>query len=113
MTLEMRALAPLSVVMLAWGCVDQGEASLPAGPMGAGPASGPPTAEGARVLARIAPPVDVVSTQGAIAAWPRIVPGVDAHAITSFDRAGGNDDGFNGTYSSLYEEGGEHVIFDA
>lgn len=67
------------------------------------------------VLPRIAPPVDVVSTDGAISEWARIVPGVEARAITSYDRGGGNDDGFGGTYSELYAtaNGDEHVIFDA
>jgi hypothetical protein len=63
-------------------------------------------------LAMIAPPFDVASTAAAIDAWPRIIPGVHARAITSFDRGGGNDDGFGGTYSTLYVENGEHVIFD-
>lgn len=66
-----------------------------------------------RPLAPIALPVDVVSTDGALAAWPRIVPGVEARAFTSYGRTGGNDDGFAGTWSELYEERGEHVIFDA
>lgn len=64
-------------------------------------------------LVRMAPPVDVVSTNGAIDQWARIVPGVEARAITSYDRSGGNDDGFGGTYSALYGDGDEHVIFDA
>lgn len=69
--------------------------------------------EPAPALPRTAPPVDVVSTDGAISEWARIVPGVEARAITSYDRGGGNDDGFGGTYSELYANGDEHVIFDA
>ncbi len=38
---------------------------------------------------------------------------VQAHYVSSYDRSGGNDDGFDGTYSALYvDERGEHVIFD-
>lgn len=67
-----------------------------------------------RPLSRIAPPVDVVGTDSAIAQWPRIVPGVEARAVTSYDRTGGNEDGFSGAYSVLYDDpDGEHVIFDA
>jgi len=34
--------------------------------------------------------------------------------MSSYDRTGGNDDGFRGTYSALAVDGrGEHVIFDA
>ncbi len=46
--------------------------------------------------------------------WPIVQIGVESRYFSSFDRAGGNDDGFEGTYSALYEdEKGEHVIFDA
>jgi len=45
--------------------------------------------------------------------WPRVHVGVESRAVSSFDRTGGNDDGFNGTFSELYTSGGEHVIFDA
>jgi hypothetical protein len=45
--------------------------------------------------------------------YPILDPGVQAHYVSSYDRAGGNDDGFDGTYSALYvDEKGEHVIFD-
>lgn len=38
---------------------------------------------------------------------------VQAHYVSSYDRTGGNDDGFNGTYSALYvDERGEHVLVD-
>ncbi len=64
-------------------------------------------------LARVAPPYDPASTASQLAEWPRIVPGVQAHAFTSFDRSGGNDDGFGSTWSSLYTDAlGEHVIMD-
>jgi hypothetical protein len=47
-------------------------------------------------------------------AWPRILPGVESRYFSSFDRTGGNADGFTGRYSSLYVlPDGEHVIFDA
>ena len=46
--------------------------------------------------------------------WPTLTRGHEARSFSSFDRTGGNADGFNGTYSELYEtESGEHVIFDA
>ncbi len=45
---------------------------------------------------------------------PNIYPNVQSHYLSSYDRTGGNDDGFRGTYSQLYvDEKGEHVIFDA
>jgi len=45
--------------------------------------------------------------------YPFLLPEVQAHYLSSFDRSGGNDDGFNGTYSALYQhERGEQVIFD-
>jgi hypothetical protein len=47
-------------------------------------------------------------------AWPRVLTGVESRYFSSFDRAGGNEDGFTGRYSSLYRlPSGEHVIFDA
>jgi len=105
-------LAPIVVV----ACGDPGDVAqpgitLPHGPPGAGDAVvvTPPEPS----IARVKPPVDVVTTHGALAEWPRIVPGVEAHAFTSYDRNGGNDDGFGGTYSELYEANGEHVVFDA
>lgn len=74
-----------------------------------GPVPRSPTA-----LAKIAPPYDVASTAATIAEWPRLFPGVRAHAVTSYDRSGGNDDGFGGTYTDQYVDvRGEHVVFDA
>ncbi len=47
-------------------------------------------------------------------ALPRLYENVQSYYLSSYDRTGGNDDGFNGTYSQLYvEKNGEHVIFDA
>lgn len=44
---------------------------------------------------------------------PYIYPNVESYYISSYDRTGGNDDGFTGKYSQLYEdENGEHVIFE-
>jgi hypothetical protein len=34
--------------------------------------------------------------------YPILDPGVQAHYLSSYDRSGGNDDGFDGTYSALY-----------
>jgi hypothetical protein len=46
--------------------------------------------------------------------YPFLRPDVDAHYLSSFDRTGGNDDGFAGNYSALYvDTSGEHVIFDS
>lgn len=46
--------------------------------------------------------------------YPLLVREGEAHYLSSFDRTGGNDDGFEGHYSALYvDENGEHVIFDA
>jgi hypothetical protein len=42
-----------------------------------------------------------------------LYPNVESHYISSYDRTGGNDDGFKGTYSALYiDDNGEHVIFE-
>jgi hypothetical protein len=46
-----------------------------------------------------------------IAALPRLKPW-RAEAVTSHDRTGGNDDGFNGTYSFVRKEPGGLVIAD-
>ncbi len=48
-----------------------------------------------------------------LSALPYIYDNVQSHYLSSYDRTGGNDDGFHGTYSQLYiEDNGEHVIFD-
>jgi hypothetical protein len=45
--------------------------------------------------------------------YPVLSGAAQAHYLSSYDRTGGNDDGFRGTYSALYvDERGEHVIFD-
>jgi hypothetical protein len=115
-TSRIAALGMAGVVIAA--CGDPGDPATPrstvSGDPSASPAQDAGDDDGARPLATIEPPVDVVSTDGAIASWPRIVPGVEARAFTSYDRTGGNDDGFAGTWSELYEDGrGEHTIFDA
>ena len=61
---------------------------------------------------------DVMVPRGAdalldLGALPLLREGVQAHHVSSFDRAGGNDDGFAGTWSALYERGGEQVILEA
>ncbi len=44
---------------------------------------------------------------------PYLLKGTQVRQVSSYDRSGGNDDGFNGTYSSLYvDENGEYVLFD-
>jgi hypothetical protein len=41
-----------------------------------------------------------------------ILYNIQSYDISSYDRTGGNDDGFRGTYSQLYvQDNGEHVIF--
>src|SRR5262245_13098354 len=39
-----------------------------------------------------------------LADWPLLPIGVESRQFSSFDRAGGNDDGFSGRYSALYAE---------
>jgi Protein of unknown function (DUF2961) len=49
-----------------------------------------------------------------LAEWPLVRVGVESRQVSSFDRAGGNDDGFSGQDSALYVDAtGEQVIFDA
>lgn len=44
---------------------------------------------------------------------PQILQGTQVRQVSSYDRSGGNDDGFDGTYSALYIDGnGEYVLFD-
>lgn len=44
---------------------------------------------------------------------PLLWSNVESYYLSSYDRTGGNDDGFRGTYSRLYvDDRGEHVIFD-
>lgn len=44
---------------------------------------------------------------------PYIYSNVESYYLSSYDRTGGNDDGFRGTYSQLYiDDKGEHVIFE-
>jgi hypothetical protein len=44
---------------------------------------------------------------------PFIYADAESYYISSYDRTGGNDDGFRGTYSQLYvDDKGEHVIFE-
>lgn len=46
--------------------------------------------------------------------WSLLVPGAESRSFSSFDRGGGNADGFKGSYSALYElDDGQQVIFDA
>lgn len=102
----------------AGGCFlpgDSGDAARPEGSTNPGAPSGVPPRPGPSDtrLPRVAPPFDPVSTAEAIDAWPLLVPGVSARSVTSYDRSGGNDDGFGGTYSTLYVDGrNEHVVFD-
>lgn len=43
---------------------------------------------------------------------PMLTPGVVAGAVTSYDRTGGNDDGFSGKYSFVRKEGDSLVLAD-
>ncbi|MCU0962425.1 MAG: DUF2961 domain-containing protein, partial [Pirellulaceae bacterium] len=48
-----------------------------------------------------------------LSALPFVYDNVQSYYVSSYDRTGGNDDGFRGTYSQLYvQDNGEHVIFD-
>jgi hypothetical protein len=48
-----------------------------------------------------------------LAALPFVFDNVQSYYVSSYDRKGGNDDGFRGTYSQLYvQDNGEHVIFE-
>jgi len=48
-----------------------------------------------------------------LSSLPYIYPNAESYYLSSYDRSGGNDDGFRGTYSQLYiDDKGEHVIFD-
>ena len=48
-----------------------------------------------------------------LSALANIYPNVESYYLSSYDRSGGNDDGFRGTYSQLYvDDAGQHVIFD-
>ncbi len=48
-----------------------------------------------------------------LSSLPYIYPNVESYYLSSYDRTGGNDDGFRGTYSQLYiDDKGEHVIFE-
>lgn len=109
----------LAAVTLLGACSLAGESGDPARPVtptsdnGAPAQAGEPAPDLARPLDRIPPVFDVASSAATLDAWPRIVPGMRTRSVTSFDRGGGNDDGFAGTYSELYVDGrGEHVIFD-
>ena len=42
--------------------------------------------------------------------WPVLRPGETCKMFSSYDRTGGNDDGFSGTYSKLRVEDGNSVI---
>jgi hypothetical protein len=46
-------------------------------------------------------------------ALPLLREGDAVRHVSSFDRTGGNDDGFAGTWSALSERNGEHVIVEA
>jgi hypothetical protein len=48
-----------------------------------------------------------------LSSLPYIYPNAESYYLSSYDRSGGNDDGFRGTYSQLYiDDKGEHVIFE-
>jgi hypothetical protein len=116
-----RRLFGVTTSLLVASCTLVGETGDPADPSSPQGGSGGPGAPSpapqnlphAEGLTPIAPRFDVTSTAASIDAWPLVVPGMAARAMTSFDRSGGNDDGFAGTYSELYVDGnGDHVIFD-
>lgn len=59
------------------------------------------------------PVVGLARLERLLELWPICEPQVEARYFSSYDRSGGNDDGFSGKYSSLYTDAkGENVIFD-
>jgi hypothetical protein len=96
-----------AIALLLAGCA----ASDPASP--SAPRATPLPPSTAQKLTRIPPPFDVGSLARAIETWPIDVPGVFSRSVTSYDRSGGNEDGFGGTYSTAYvDDRGDHVVFD-
>jgi hypothetical protein len=68
-------------------------------------------------LGMVGPPVQTQPVGPALydnlSELPRIYSNVESYYLSSYDRTGGNDDGFRGTYSQLYvDQAGERVIFD-
>ncbi|HVU51589.1 MAG TPA: DUF2961 domain-containing protein [Polyangia bacterium] len=83
-----------------------GPAAAEVGSDAAGDGDGAGTVDGAEAALATLSPI--------LADWPRVRVGVESREFSSFDRTGGNDDGFAGTYSALYVDAkGEQVIFDA
>lgn len=111
----MRAVLALVCVSACSTVGDRGDAATTPPPGGSDTEAPPPVVppSTAAPLPRIAPPFDPASTATMLDEWPRIVPGVHARGTTSFDRSGGNEDGFGGTYSVRYVDAdGQNVIFD-
>ena len=63
--------------------------------------------------ARAQAPRPGLDTLAQVERYPLVVADAEAHYVSSFDRSGRNNDGFEGAYSALYvDDRGEHVIFD-
>jgi len=64
-------------------------------------------------LNSITPPVIGLELLERIDLLPVLKQGIRCLQLSSYDRAGGNDDGFSGYSSYLYMDGTEYVIFDS
>jgi hypothetical protein len=61
------------------------------------------------LLAQVSAPLTGVESLHRLDLLPVLRSGVKTHAVTSYDRTGGNDDGFSGKYSFVRKEG-EHLV---
>ncbi len=104
----------LALALAVASCAEVGDTGDPASVRAPSAANAPGPPPAFVTIPRVTPPYDVASTAAALDAWPLVFPGVHARAVTSFDRTGGNDDGFGGTYSQVEptDADGEHAIFD-
>ncbi len=63
--------------------------------------------------ASAAAPVHGLERMARVDLLPAFLENTQVRQVSSRDRGGGNDDGFNGRYSALYtDRNGEHVMFD-
>jgi hypothetical protein len=100
-----------AIALVLAACGPSGDPASPDTQRAIPPPAEPPSS--AKPLPRIAPAFEASSLARAIDTWPIVVPGVFSRSVTSYDRSGGNEDGFGGTYSTAYEDArGDSVIFD-
>lgn len=77
-------------------------APVPAAPCTSRPGDGAPSVSD---LPLITPAGGSASTSCRLRDLPRLLPGVEVRAFSSYDREDGNDDGFAGTYSAFASDG--------